>query len=237
MVIAPKMEAITGPKRVCNGGSLAMDSASPRYEFLERTVVIFLLITHSDPYPNAMSALPHPFFLLTVISLLVSTGILILGALALPITPALWAIPGAFVITAAYHIVSVLLSNSGSERTLRNYSIFRVAGAYVLAFVWAGVLALALIFTVTLANGTFKAPKAYPKINPILITMSVFSAVHPIVLGAIGVVLHKERKQEQYREKWRWKQQINTSNWRSVNLPVSHTRASWLSSPLFTTGR
>lgn len=161
-----------------------------------------------------MSTLPHPFFLLTCISLLVSTAILILGALVLPITPALWTIPGAFVITAAYHITSVLLSNSGDERAQRNSSIFRVAGAYLLAFVWVGVLTIGIVFSVTLALGTFEAPKTYPKINPILITMSAFSAIHPFVLGAIGVILHRERKQEQYREKWKWKQQINTSNWR-----------------------
>jgi hypothetical protein len=161
-----------------------------------------------------MQTLPHPFFLLTCVSLLVSTAILILGALVLPITPALWAIPGTFVITAAYHVTSVLLSNSGNERTRQTYSTFRFVGAYLLSAIWVGVLTISLTFTISLALGTFEAPKTYPKINPILITMSVFCLVHPFVLGAIGVILHKERKQEQYREKWKWKQQINTSNWR-----------------------
>ncbi|KAF6763244.1 hypothetical protein DFP72DRAFT_841359 [Ephemerocybe angulata] len=53
-----------------------------------------------------------------------------------------------------------------------------------------------------------------PKINPILITMSGFAFFHPFILFTIGVILHKERRQEQYREKWKWKTQTNTSNWR-----------------------
>lgn len=175
-----------------------------------------------------MHSLPPYTFFFICISLLISTAILILGALVLPLTPVLWTIPGAFIFTIIYHFTLVLTSNhsdiinaaavssQAEGRSRRRWSTLGVWGAYLLALLWAGVLTIALTFTLLVAFGKHTPPPSgsYPKINPILITMSAFAALHPFVLVAIGVVLHREGKQDRYRQKWQWKTQINTSNWR-----------------------
>lgn len=160
-----------------------------------------------------MNSLPPYTFLLIILSCLISTACLILGALILPLTPVLWTIPGAFLLTVVYHFVLVLLSNAVTDRSKRLFSTLTVGGAYLLTLLWAGVLAISITFAVFLAQGKVQPVRGSPKINPILITMSGFAFFHPFILFTIGVILHKERRQEQYREKWKWKTQTNTSNW------------------------
>lgn len=166
-----------------------------------------------------MSSLPPHVFALVCLSSLISTAILVLGALVLPLTPVLWTIPGAVILTLLYHALVIFFSSNThrNERSRRAYSIVSVGGAYTLTVVWIGALAISLTFTLLSALGKIDLSPNHPRLNPLLITATILSAFQMATLVAIGIISHKERQQERYREKWQWKQKINTSNWRSVS--------------------
>lgn len=164
-----------------------------------------------------MNSLPPHVFVLFCLSSVISTAVLVLGALVLPLTPALWTIPGAVILTLLYHALVIFLSSKTQthlnvERSRRAYSILSVSGAYTLTVVWIAALAISLTFTLLSALGKIVLLPNHPRINPLLITATILSFFQIILMVAIGVISHKERRQERYREKWTWKLKINTSN-------------------------
>ncbi|EAU91124.1 hypothetical protein CC1G_03292 [Coprinopsis cinerea okayama7 len=158
---------------------------------------------------------PSPILVLTCVSLLTSTVTLIQGALVLYITPAMWIIPGAFIGTVAYHSLLALLTRSKPIRSTRWFSIFTVAAPYTLTAVWTAALTITLVFTTLISIRNFDIPEGprQQSIRPLLFSISAFSLVQTIVVGAIAVLSHKERKRAQYQAKWQWNVTLNTSKW------------------------
>lgn len=171
------------------------------------------------------------------VSLFLAVTSLTLGSLELPTLPALWTIPTAFLCTLLYHVLSTTLPLSAfAKRWKRPIAAFNIFGAYVLAGLWTAAFAMSIMYTAKLAHGKDPASPDEHALSPFLITASILCFFQPIIFVATGVLFQRQWMQEQYRDKWQWKIQINSSTWRSVVFPVrgpSHGPTITLTLPLY----
>ncbi|TFK19323.1 hypothetical protein FA15DRAFT_674554 [Coprinopsis marcescibilis] len=170
-------------------------------------------LTQQETATNVMNTLTRPLTVLASLSFLTSTVVLVLGALVLPITPAMWIIPGAFVAnTVCLSLVTFITQDPG--RTTRFYSIFTVGGAFALTVVWTAVLAIALTFTTLITMRSFDVPQGVvPYHKPILISACATALLQTAIKVAFAILLYKEQRRAKYQAKWRWNITLNASKW------------------------
>ncbi|KAH6897626.1 hypothetical protein BKA70DRAFT_752389 [Coprinopsis sp. MPI-PUGE-AT-0042] len=180
-----------------------------------------------------MSILAIPLLVLTTLSLLASTASCVLGVFLIQsVSQTLWAIPGAFGLTAFYHALILLLRRLAVSNTeciepphwTRRFAVFAMGGASALAAIWTGVFVLTLYLSVLLFNGQLDSVMAandQKKIRILLIETCVLSFVEMVFMGATTYWSRKEWKKAKYPSKWQWTAHVSSGSKWSINASAT----------------
>jgi hypothetical protein len=174
-----------------------------------------------------MGSFSQQLFFLISTSLFLSTVGMVFSILSLSVSPVIWFIPGVIIFTFSYHSYILLLGSSETYNSPRIYSSLPIACAYILAFLWTAAIAVSVTFTSLLLTGVMKITDD-DKVKFWMPIVAGVSLVEAAIMIYIAVQSHREMKQLRYRNKWRWRIDINGGNpvpWRSVQLLI----ALWIS--------
>jgi len=161
-----------------------------------------------------MPSLPYPLFPLVCASIFFATLLLALSAVVVVVSPALWVVPAAFILTLGLHAVFILLSNSekDSVASLRLFSATVVFSYFCAAAIWVGAMAVLVFYTVELYLN--KMPSAQHGREWVMITASALSLLQTALLLTIAVHSYKIRQKLRYAAKWQWKPSATVTQWR-----------------------
>ncbi|KAH9484952.1 hypothetical protein JR316_0001856 [Psilocybe cubensis] len=164
-----------------------------------------------------MGSFPQQFFSVTITSLCISGIGMVFGGLATDLSPIVWLIPLVIALTFIYNTYILLTGSSESYNSPRLYSALTVGVAYFLTFLWTISLAASITMTCLLLTNIINTPDENIKIwMPIVSGVSLLQSV---LLGFMAVRSHQEMKQIRYKNKWKWRidiQGVNNSQWRLV---------------------
>ncbi|PPQ90559.1 hypothetical protein CVT25_015873 [Psilocybe cyanescens] len=139
---------------------------------------------------------------------------MVFGGLATDLSPIVWLIPLVIALTFIYNTYILLIGGSESYNSPRLYSALTVGVAYLLTFLWTISLAASTTITCLLLTNIIHTPDENIKIwMPILTAVSLLES---LLLGFMAVRSHKEMKQILYKNKWKWRidiQGVNSSQW------------------------
>lgn len=152
-----------------------------------------------------MGSFPQHIFPLAVFSLFFSTVGMVFAGLSLTVSPIIWLIPSAIILTFAHHTYIFLLGSSESYKSPRIYSSIPITCGYILAFVWSAALAVSVTLTCLLLSGIMKSTDDDDKVKIWMPIVAGISLVESIIVLYISVQSHREMKANRYNDKWRWR--------------------------------
>jgi hypothetical protein len=164
-----------------------------------------------------MHYLPQHLTPLIYTSILLALTTLIVAAVNILSTPALWIIPAAFLITISCHITTLVVCHLDHHNTERIFSFTKVAWVVGSTFVWTLSLGVSVIFTAIKTTKDVQLGHPITIGHWLLVVASVLTFAEVVLLWCITVITRKERKKITYHAKWQRSDTSSSSqSWRYV---------------------